>query len=328
MPFSIVRFDMRAPGFSPAKPEELYPAALDMARWADEQGFDSIVCSEHHATDDGFLPSPVVLMGAFVGCTRTIRIGASALLLPLYDPVKLAEDLAILDVTSGGRVAITAGIGYRTEEYAMFGKDWAGRGKLMDECLDVLVRAWPGEPFEWSGRKVHLTPRPLTQPKPPVFVGGMGAKGALRAARFGLPFQPGVGTPEVIELYVSESRKRGVEDPLVLPPGSGEMIWVSEDPDRSWAQIGEHLLHDAATYRSWQPGRQQSAVHSKASTVEELRSEGKYRILTPEECLARAEERGPLVDFAFFPLCGGTPPDLAWPSLELYANRVLPHIRG
>lgn len=328
MAFCLLRFDMRLPAFSPVRSQDLYAAALEMSAWADEQGFDSIVVSEHHATDDGFLPAPIPMLGALVGRTRRIRLSASALLLPLYDPVKLAEDLAILDLASGGRVAVTAGLGYRPEEYAMFGQDWAGRGKRMDECLDVVLRAWSGEPFEWNGRRVRLTPRPLTQPRPPIWVAGMGRNAARRAARFGLPFQPAVDTPEVLELYRSECARLGVASPLLLPPGSGEMIFLSEDPERSWAQLGPHLLHDARTYASWQPEHQRSAVHSHATDVEALRREGRYRILTPDECVARARERGPFADFVLFPLCGGTPPELGWESLELFARRVLPQLRS
>ena len=113
---------------------------------------------------------------------------------------------------------------------------------------------------------------------------------------------------------------------MILPPGSGETIVVSEDPDRSWAEMGEHMLHDARVYASWQPATQRSEVRSHANTVSELRAEGRFRVLTPEECLARARERGPLVDFVLFPLCGGTPPELAWPSVELYCNKELPFL--
>ena len=222
---------------------------------------------------------------------------------------------------------LTAGLGYRPEEYEMLGRDWERRGAIMDENLEVLLRAWSGEPFEWNGRTVRVTPKPVTQPKPPVWVGGMGRNAARRAGRLGLPFQPAVDTPEVLELFRAESRRHGVENPIVLPPGSGEMIWVSEDPDREWSRIGRHLLHDAVTYASWQPASQRSAVHSDAQTVEQLRAEGRYRILTPEECVKRAEQRGPFADFLLFPLCGGTPPDLAWPGLTLYADRVLPQIQ-
>lgn len=208
----------------------------------------------------------------------------------------------------------------------MFGVDWHGRGRRMDHCLEVLLRAWSGEPFELDGRRVRLSPAPLTQPLPPVFVGGASRLGARRAARFGLPFQPSVNDPEVHRAYRDECARLGVPRPLLLPPGSGEMIWVSRDPDRTWAEIGRYLLHDAMTYASWQPPGQRSAVHSDATSVEALRAEGRYRILTPDECVARARERGPMSDQVLFPLCGGTPPELAWPGLELFAEQVLPRL--
>jgi hypothetical protein len=154
----------------------------------------------------------------------------------------------------------------------------------------------------------------------------MGRNAARRAARFGLPFQPAVDDPELFAFYRAECEKRGVEHPVVIPPGSGEMIWVSEDPERSWREIGAHLLHDAMSYASWQPAHQRSAVHSDATTIEALRAEGKYRILTPEQCVERARGQGALATFLHFPLCGGTPPDLGWQSLELYARKVLPHL--
>ncbi len=324
MAYSIMRFDMRSPDFSSARTDELYSAALDMAQFADQQGFHMITLSEHHGTDDGYLPSPLPLAGCMVGRTRRVSISVVALLLPLYDPLKLAEDLAVLDIASGGRVSIVAGLGYRPEEYEMLGREFERRGALMDEGLELLIRAWSGEPFEHEGRRIHLTPRPLTQPRPPVLVGGMSRLGARRAARFGLPFQPAVDDPDVIGLYHEECERLGVADPLVLPPGSGEMIWVSKDPDRTWSLIGPHLLHEARTYASWQPANQSSVVHSKAETVEALRAEGKYRVLTPDECVARASEHGPLASFVLFPLCGGIPPEIAWEGLELYANEVMP----
>lgn len=323
---SILRFDQRCPASAPSHHAELYAAALDMGTWADERGFDSITLSEHHGVDDGFLPSPLAMAGCLAGRTRRIRIGIAALLVPLYDPVKLAEDLVVLDHASQGRVLVTAGMGYRPEEYAMFGRDWKHRGRLLDECVDVLLRAWRGERFEYQGRKVKVTPEPFTKPHPLLLMGGQSKAGARRAARFGLPFQPANNDPEMIALYRSECERLGVANPMVLPPGSGEMVWVSEDPERTWSEIGEHLLYDARTYASWQPANQRSAVHSDATTVDELRGEGKYRILTPEECVERGKAQGPLAAFVHFPLCGGTPPAIGWRSLELYAERVLPHL--
>ncbi|MBW2312728.1 MAG: LLM class flavin-dependent oxidoreductase [Deltaproteobacteria bacterium] len=325
MAINMLRLDMRAPDFSPASKQELYAAALDMAEYCDEHGFDSVVLSEHHGTDDGYLPAPLAFAGCVLGRTRKIRVGVAALLLPLHDPIRVAEDLAVLDLASGGRVGITAGLGYRPEEYAMFGKDWAGRGKLFDECLEALQKAWSGEPFEWQGRTIRLSPTPGTQPHPPVFVGGMGKNAARRAARFGLPFQPGANHPEAFELYKQLCEEKGIA-PIILGPGKAELMVVSEDPDRSWAEVGKHLLHDAMAYASWQPASQRSAVHSDATTVEELRAEGQYAIRTPEECVEMAKAGGALTPFILYPLCGGTPPEEGWKSLKLFAEQVMPNL--
>jgi alkanesulfonate monooxygenase SsuD/methylene tetrahydromethanopterin reductase-like flavin-dependent oxidoreductase (luciferase family) len=326
MAISVMRFDLRAPPRFGARHPELYDAALELAAFADEKGFDAISLSEHHGVDDGFLPSPLILAAALASRTRRVRISIAALLAPLYDPVKLAEDLAVLDLVSQGRVTTTLGMGYRREEFAMFGRSFADRGSLLDEWLEVLLRAWSGERFDWNGRLVQVTPAPFTKPHPPINVGGQSRRGALRAARFGLPYQPANNDLEMERTYLEACKRRGAA-PQLLPPGSGEMIWVSRDPDRTWAAIGEHLLYEARVYSGWQPpGQQSSSVHSRASSVEELRREGLYRVLTPEECVARGRAQGPWAAFVLYPLCGGIPPALAWESVELYANEVLPKL--
>lgn len=327
MPISILRFDLRAPAFSPASIEDLYAAALDMAAYGDAHGFDSITVSEHHGVEDGFLPSPIAMAGAIAGRTRRIRVGISALLAPLYDPVKLAEDLVVLDLASRGRVATTLGLGYRPEEYAAFGRDFERRGALFDECIETLLTAWKGEPFEYRGRRARVTPRPYTQPHPMLLVGGQSKAAARRAARYGLPFQPAANDPEMFAIYQSECARLGVAQPLLLPPGSGELIWVSRDPERTWQEIGPHLLHDAMGYAGWQPATQRkSVVHSRATSVETLRAEGLYRVLTPEQCVERGKAQGAFATFVLFPLCGGTPPEIGWETVRLYAEEVLPRL--
>ena len=323
MAISVLRFDLRAPARFGAGHAELYAAALELASFADARGFDSISLSEHHGVDDGFLPSPLLVAAAMAGRTQRIQLAIAALLAPLYDPVKLAEDLAVLDLIGRGRVSVTLGMGYRREEYAMFGRPFEARGKLLDEWLEVLLSAFRGERFEWQGRSVQVTPRSFTQPHPPLFVGGQSRKAALRAARFGLGYQPADNDPEAEALYRDECRRRGAT-PQLRPPGTGEMIWVSRDPDRTWSQIGEHLLYEARVYSSWQPATQQgSTVHSRATTAPELRREGLYQVLTPEQCLERARAQGPYAAFVLYPLCGGIPPELAWESVRLYADEVL-----
>ncbi|HEX2485753.1 MAG TPA: LLM class flavin-dependent oxidoreductase, partial [Myxococcota bacterium] len=284
MAISVIRFDLRAPASSPASRRELFDAALEMAAFADQAGFALATLSEHHGVDDGYLPSPVVFAGVLAGATRRLGLNISALLVPLYDPVKLAEDLALLDWASRGRLMVVAGLGYRPEEYAALGRDFSRRGKLLDECLDVLLRAWGGEVFEYRGAKVRVTPPPFTKPHPRLFVGGSTPAAARRAARFGLPFAPPLHDPELAALYESECRRLGVGGGFVLSPGEPATTFVARDPDAAWEALGPYLLHDATSYAAWQRPEQRSYSHSRATTVQELRSEGKYRVLTPEQC--------------------------------------------
>ncbi len=334
-PLWMLRFDMRAPerlqgtGLpGRATADALYATALELARYADEHGALQVSLSEHHGVDDGFLPSPIALMGAMAGVTRRLRIHVSALLVPLYDPVKLAEDLVVLDLLSRGRTGITAGIGYRPEEYAMFGRGFGERGRLFDEWLEVMLRCWQGERFSWRGRSVHVTPAPFTRPHPRLWIGGQSRRAARRAARFGLPYQPADNDSEAIALYLAECERLGVRAPSVHPPGSGTMYWIDEDPDSAWERLGPHLLHEALGYRGWQRPGQVSAVTSRAETIEALRAEGLYRILTPEQAVEEGRRMGARGAFPLYPLCGGIPPEEAWAGVELFVKRVLPALRG
>lgn len=325
--FSVIRFDLRAPGLDPTQAQQLYAASLEMSEWADRAGFDMLVLSEHHAAPDGYLPSPLVMGAAVAARTNRIPIWVSALLVPLHDPVRLAEDIAVLDLISNGRIAVVAGLGYRPVEYALLQREWKGRGKRLDACLETMVKAWTGEPFELDGETVQVTPRPVQQPHPMVMIGGSGPAAAKRAARFGFGFFPPVGDQELVQLYLDECERLGHEPGWVGQPKGPGTLFVSEDPDRLWGRIGQHLLHDAVTYHSWQTDDIRSHVKSVATTVDELRAEGVYQILTPDECVALADELGPEGAFTHHPLCGATSPDDGWESLELFADQVLPRIR-
>ena len=123
MPFLTMRHDFRAPAFAPASQSEIYTAAMEQFRWADQHGFDFAVVSEHHGLDDGWMPAPLTVAAAIVGATERIPVLVSALIVPLHDPVRLAEQLAVLDHLSRGRVWTVAGAGYRPEEFEMAGVD-------------------------------------------------------------------------------------------------------------------------------------------------------------------------------------------------------------
>ncbi|MFD3438227.1 LLM class flavin-dependent oxidoreductase [Streptomyces sp. NPDC058685] len=321
MAFTVARFNLVDPGATPETLAARYRAALEMAAYADDRGIDTIQTEEHHGAVNNWLPSPFVFAGAVLGATSRIAVTVSAIIGPLYDPLRLAEDIAVLDLIGRGRLVTVAGIGYRPEEYEQLGADWSRRGALQDELLETLLTAWKGEPFDYRGRTVQVTPRPYTQPHPLLLVGGSSKAAARRAARLGLPFFPSAHLPE-LEAYYQELRTQyGTDGFCMMPAEKTPLLHLSEEPDRTWAEFGEHFLHEARTYASWQSADIRSAVRSKATTVEELRAEGVYRVVTPEECVGLGAD-----SLVLHPLCGGMPLDEGWRSLQLFAEQVIPRL--
>ena len=316
-----LRYDLRAPAFAGVTHAEMYAACLEQCAWADARGFDVVALSEHHGVDDGYMSAPVTLAAAIAGRTARMQINIAAVLVPLHDPVRLAEQLATLQLASGGRLSLVAGLGYRPEEFEMAGVDRRQRGRLLDEYVDVLRKAWTGEPFEWRGRTVRVTPAP--QSPPVVLIGGSTEKAARRAARLRAGFFPAVGDPALAAVYEEACAQHGFTGFVAMPGGPG-FVHVSDDPERDWARIAPHALYDAQTYAAWQtPGRRWQ-VHTAAKTIDGLRASGVYRVVTPDECVALAREHGRVL---LHPLMGGLSPALAWASLELFEQKVLGRLR-
>jgi alkanesulfonate monooxygenase SsuD/methylene tetrahydromethanopterin reductase-like flavin-dependent oxidoreductase (luciferase family) len=321
-----IRFDLRVPEFAETTHAKQYAACLDMCEWADNLGLDFVVLSEHHGTDDGYMPAPIPLAGAVLGRTKKISVNIAAVLVPLHDPVRLAEELAVVSLASGGRIGFVAGLGYRYEEFEMAGIDRKQRGKLLEESVEVMRKAWTGEPFEYQGRTIVVTPRPEVPPV--ILIGGSTEIAARRAARLGCGFFPAIGDPALAEIYNEECQRVGYSEGFVnLPRGPG-FVMVSEDPDRTWDQIGRHALFDAQTYEAWQAGNQRSQVDVKGATSpEDVRRSGVYQVLTPDECVALAGEQGDFGSVLLHPLMGGISPDVAWEGLRVFEEKVLPRLR-
>jgi len=322
-PVFTMRFDMRAPSTG-APATELYRAALDMAAWAESRGCLSAVVCEHHTSDDGYLPAPLLLASAMAARTTTLSIMVAVVILPLYDPVRLAEEMAVLDVMSDGRVSYVAGIGYRPVEYEMFGVDFHRRGQLADEKLEVLLRAKTGEPFEHDGRRIHVTPAPVTPGGPMIFAGGGSAPAARRAGRFGLGFLAQGGGADLSAEYERAARAAGHEPGFcyIPPADTASTVFVADDVDRAWDELGPYLMHDVTAYAAWNPGNDTTASLSFVTTAEELRAERRsHLVLSVEEAIEMARAGTPL---GLHPLIGGLPPELAWPYLKTVTEQVVP----
>jgi alkanesulfonate monooxygenase SsuD/methylene tetrahydromethanopterin reductase-like flavin-dependent oxidoreductase (luciferase family) len=311
-----LRFAMRSATADPTERAALYSAALDMCAWSESRGALMAVFSQHHVVADGYLPSPVPMAAAVAARTSTLSIMVAALLLAHYEPVKLAEDMVVVDLISRGRVSYVVGVGYRAEEFELFGVDPATRGRLVESRILILRELLAGREAELDGRTVRISPEPFTSGGPVLAYGGGSEVAARRAGRLGMLFVAERGERTLEGAYREAAAAAGVEPPGCLIPAAGVPLttFVAEDPDRAWAELGPYLLLDATGYGSWNRDRPGTASVSTATTVAELRAEeGAYRVLTPVEASVQLAAGHPL---ALQPLVGGLPPDIAWPYLE------------
>lgn len=310
---------MRAPS-SGAPTSELYAAAIDMCAWAESRGAIVAVLSEHHGADDNHLPSPIVLASAIAARTERLPIMLAAIVLPFWDPVRLAEEMSVLDIISDGRVSYAFGIGHRQEEYQHFGVDMRLRGRLADEKLTLLRRLLTGQPVEVEGRRIHVTPAGTSSGGPFMMLAGGSEAAVKRAARHGLGLVLQTSQGGLKELYENECRTHGHEPGFVQLPADNAptAVFVADDVDTAWQELGPHLLHDAVTAASYRPGDEGVASISRATDVNALRAaNGPYRVFTIAEA-AEYMRGGQALPLA--PLCGGVPPELAWPYLERAAQ--------
>jgi alkanesulfonate monooxygenase SsuD/methylene tetrahydromethanopterin reductase-like flavin-dependent oxidoreductase (luciferase family) len=291
-----LRFDLRVPPFASTAFAAQYAAALEIAEWAEGIGVSTIGLGEHHGDPAGFMSAPLTLAAAVLARTRRAVVTVSAVLAPLHDPVRLAEQLATLDCLAPGRISVVLGAGYRKAEFAMAGIKRSRRGELVEECASVLARAWTGEAFEFRGRQVVVTPTPATPGGPHIAIGGKTVAAALRAARLRLPFSPATGDPALAAAYREECARLsydGVVEGLGDRPMRPGFLMVSHDPQATWAAIAEHAYYDASTYAAWQDDPVRSDwVVPNLHGAEDLRTSGRYLVLTPVECIALVRLHG------------------------------------
>jgi alkanesulfonate monooxygenase SsuD/methylene tetrahydromethanopterin reductase-like flavin-dependent oxidoreductase (luciferase family) len=309
---TVLRFNFASPQGEPRKQSELLRAAIELAQWGETRGITTVSVDEHHATGHGWSCNPIMAAGMFLAGTSKLIASVDCALGPLWNPVRLAEDIALVDNMSRGRLHTTVGLGYRVSEYDALGIDFSQRGKLMDDLIERMLSVW-SDTGSW------------TRPHPPLYVGGGARVTAKRAARFRLPLSLADHLPDVAAYYRELCAEVGIA-PLIIMPGpvNRGMIYLHEDPDQAWAELGEHILWEAVTYGGWSKD-QRSLMHLPGvQTLDEVKASGRYRFLTPDQLVAEvrdAPDYGPIV---LHPLVGGMPVDEAWKSVQLLVDKVVP----
>jgi len=220
---------------------------------ADQVGVDAITVGEHHR-DDFAVSAPDVVLTAIAARTERIRIGTSVLLLPLYHPVRVAEDAATIDILSNGRFELGVGVGYRPQEFKGLGLRSQDRGARMDEGLEIIRALWRGETVDYRGKHFQvegakLAPMPVQDP-PPLWIGGFAPASAKRAARIGDGYLGTGDMGELVRIYREERARLGKAGPGRLVGGHFWLI-ASKDPARTLRDVGPHVLYQIEMYNKW-----------------------------------------------------------------------------
>jgi alkanesulfonate monooxygenase SsuD/methylene tetrahydromethanopterin reductase-like flavin-dependent oxidoreductase (luciferase family) len=320
-----MRFDFRNPAFAGTSMADRYDAALEMAEWADNLGIPaSIAIAEHHGSEDGYIPSPPLMLAAMAARTRNLRLAITALIAPFHDPLRIAEDFCVLDHISRGRVDLIVAGGYAPSEFEMFDVPIKERPKRVTEMVKTLKAAFAGKPFEYRGRTVHITPEPFRPGGPMVIMGGASEGAARRAARIADAFVP--STNECWPFYRDEMIKLGKPDPGPGMTGSSEVTALASDVEEGWQAMAPYFLHETNAYGAWKVAAAEDSPYEVFEDADALRAANRYHVITPAQMIAQLKA-SPVVVASFHPLCGGMPIDLAWESLKLFENEVLPAFR-
>ncbi|MDB5445246.1 MAG: class flavin-dependent oxidoreductase, partial [Phenylobacterium sp.] len=204
--------------------------------------------------------------------------------------------------------------------------DISKRLALQTRALDTLRKAWTGEPFEFEGRTVRVTPRPAQAGGPKIYMGGSTEKSAIRAGRGGYEYFP--GHPDLFKIYSEEREKAGFGPPEPQRRGAASFLYVSQDPDRDWPILAPHVAYATNLYAEWATERGVGdTLYRPADSIEALKAMPNIKVLTPDQCFDYLTGLPPETAVNFHALLGGLDPDVSWKSLLLFEKAVLPRLQ-
>jgi alkanesulfonate monooxygenase SsuD/methylene tetrahydromethanopterin reductase-like flavin-dependent oxidoreductase (luciferase family) len=328
-------YDFRNPPQWRQPYDRLYRETLDQIAWGENHGFDDVWLSEHHFIEDGYLPSILPVAAAIGARTKQIRIASGVLLMPFHNPVRLAEDMAVVDAISGGRLELGVGAGFKLEEFEGFGLPFKQRGARTNESLDIIRRLLSGETLTFKSEFFHfknikVTPEPIQKPHPPIWLGGFTPPAIRRAARYGDGFtQPGANR-EVYDRYLAELKKENrPTDNIRFASGFWSLL-VSNDPDRTFAEVADHIIYQVNYYNAWLSAAGHQPLSADIRDREHLRQSGLLQVVDPDTAIKMIRDFSssvPITHFYSWTLPPGLSPKWAESHLELFASKVIPAFR-
>jgi probable F420-dependent oxidoreductase len=322
-------------GFIPIEGGHYYREALDEVVRAEELGFDSVWMEEHHSVTNHYWPSPLPVLAGFATRTSRLTLGTDIIVAAFHHPVRLAEDVAMLDVISNGRIVLGIAIGYKPDEFALYGVDLEKRGARFEEQLAIMKGLWTQERVQFTGTyytlEGRLEPKPVQKPHPPVWIGGWGDITLRRAATLADNWIPGP-TADLKRLlagkqqFLERRRAAGLAAPAEWPLTRDVIIADTDQRARELAE--EHIM--VAYRREYAGGWRHPFIDASIATDLDKLAEDRFIIGSPEQCVRRlrrfVEEYGMthLICRMFFP---GMPHAHIMRGLELLAREVMPAFR-
>jgi alkanesulfonate monooxygenase SsuD/methylene tetrahydromethanopterin reductase-like flavin-dependent oxidoreductase (luciferase family) len=317
---------------------EEYSDATDLVRLVEETGLDGAWVSEHHFSADGYLPSVLPILAAFAAVTERIDLGTGVVLAPFHDPVRLAEDFAVVDQISSGRTICGLGIAWREEEFREFNIKMSSRAQRLTEIVEILRLAWTTERFDFSGRYYRLSgvavmPKPARVP--PILIGGFVDEAVRRAGRLGDGYISSRAdlkrVEESFEMAARERSEAGLEGPPMV--GLLQNAFVTRNPDRDWEMVRAGIAHQLGTYSGWRagtdvPGKKLEVKPPDEDTIRSTTAYGSpdqvVEYLTPAAELLGRYPESHLVLRVHYPGMDAAP---AAESIRLLAGEVAPALR-
>ena len=321
-------------GFIPIEGGQFYQEALEEVVHAEALGFDSVWMEEHHGVKEHYWPSPLTVLAGFATRTSRVLLGTDILVFPFYHPVRLAEDVALLDIMSGGRFVLGTAIGYKPDEFALYDTTLEKRGARFEEGLHLIKALWTDDNVTFKGNyytadNVCLEPKPLTKPYPPIWIGGWGKLTLKRAATMADNWLPGPTADlnrllEGKQQFLANRTAAGHLDPIAEWPLTRDVIIA--DSDAEARELAER--HIMISYRQeYAGGWKHPFIDSSVATDLSGLMRDRFIIGGPEECIAQIKRfvdtygMTHLICRLFFP---GLPHTHIMRELALLAQEVMP----
>jgi alkanesulfonate monooxygenase SsuD/methylene tetrahydromethanopterin reductase-like flavin-dependent oxidoreductase (luciferase family) len=326
-----VAHDFRCPPGSDFTLQDVYAQTIEQVALLDRLGLDQVWFSEHHFVPDGYLPSFAPVAGAVAAVTTSMRISTNIAIVPFSHPIRLAEDLAVLDQLSGGRMEFGAGLGYAPHEFKAFGFPVAHRVSRTEECLEILRLAWSGEPFSYHGKRydfddVRVTPDPVQPGGPPLWLAVSSGPSVGRAVRFGTNILP-QGPVSLLDAWREKTTASGA-DPAAKRVGIIRSFLVTDDPERDWPPLRAAERYRMAVYGSFfeAAGLGNSGTFNELERITQRVFVGDVAACVTE--LTAFIQRYGLTDVVTWGSAPGLPPAALTPSMERFAAEVVPQVRA